>query len=82
MEKSCEIEGDFMGRDEPRTTYETMAFNRQIFISVICILWREDTCALYSAGYRDSTLARKLYRRLSMIGTATLLSKDFVRPSG
>jgi len=39
------MEGDFMGRDEPRATYGTMAFNGQTFVSVICILLREDTCA-------------------------------------
>jgi len=80
MEKSCEMEVDFMGRDEPRATERWHLTVR--YSSLLSAFCGEKRAALCSAEYTALTLARKLHRRLSMIGTATLLSNGFVRPSG
>jgi hypothetical protein len=73
-----------IGRHGPRGCCGGKALNRQIFI--VCYLHffeREHLQeALCSSGYRASTVAGKLARRLSVSDTATPVKNCSVKTSG
>ena len=91
MDWSGKWKAIIMGRIGPRVSCVKMVSNRQIFIvGYLQFVDRQRErerererlqAALCSNGYRASTLARKLYRRLSMTGISTPLKNDFVEPS-
>jgi hypothetical protein len=63
-----------MSRDETRGSGAKKALNHQIFMVgyLEFLKTKHLKAALFSAGYRASTLARQLYRRLSLISKVQL----------
>jgi hypothetical protein len=73
-----------MGREGPRGSCVENALRRQIF-SVSCLQFVDRKylhAAMFSAGFGDSAVARKVHRWLCVGGVATSLKNGAVRSSG
>jgi hypothetical protein len=73
-----------MGRDGPGGSCHKKVLNHEIFIAVYLqsVGRRRVHAALCLTGYEALTVARKLYRQLSITGVTTPLKNGTMKPSG